>query len=111
MGAFFTALLRMLAAMVSWVVDLLKQLALDAWEMVTDLPAWCFDQMLGLVASLIGEVDLGGLDAYQNTWAGLPAEMANAAAYLGIVEAGAIIATAIGIRLVLQLIPFTRLGS
>lgn len=111
MGGFFTQLFSKLTGIAEWCVKLVQQLAKDGWEMATDVPAWCFDQVLGVVVSMVGELDLTGLDQYQNTWTQLPAEIANAAAYLGIVQAGGIIATAIGIRLLLQLIPFTRLGS
>lgn len=111
MGALFTSLFAKLTKIVEWVLALVKQLSKDAWEMVTDVPAWCFDQVLGVVVEMVGALDLSGLDQYQNTWTSLPAELANAAAYLGIMEAGVIIATAIMIRLALQLVPFTRLGS
>lgn len=111
MGGLFTALFAKLSAIVGWVIDLFKQVFLDVWEMLTDLPLWVMDQVFGLVVSIVGTLDLSALDAYANTWAALPPEIINAAAYLGIVECGAIILAAIGIRLMLQLIPFTRLGS
>lgn len=111
MGAFFTALLAKIVGFAKWVADCVLQVFVDAWELITDVPVWVFDQVCGLVVSIIAELDLSGFDAYQSTWSTLPAEIANTAAYLGIVEAGGIILAAIMIRLVLQLIPFTRLGS
>lgn len=111
MGGLFSSLFAKLAAIVEWCIELVKQLFKDGWEMVTDVPAWAFDQLLGVVVSAIADLDLSGFDSYTATWSTLPGEVLNAVAYLGVVEAAVIITTAIGIRLVLQLIPFTRLGS
>lgn len=112
MGGLFTLLLSKLTAIVAWVASLFVQVFKDVYEMLTDLPVWVFDQMLGIVASAIGELDLTALDNYTaNTWTSLPGELLNALRYLGVADASIIILTAIGIRLVLQLIPFTRLGS
>lgn len=112
MGALFSALFAKIAAVAQWCIDLVKQLAKDVYEMLTDIPVWCFDQILGLVTGAVGELDLSGLDTYTaGAWTTLPGEVINALAYLGAAEVSVIILTAIGIRLVLQLIPFVRLGS
>lgn len=74
------------------------------------LVSWVFDQLLGLVVSALSAIDLGGLNNY-NPQTGFTSEMLNIMGLIGLGEASAIIVTAIGIRLILQLIPFTRLGS
>ena len=56
------------------------------------------------------QVDLSGLQGFAPA-GGLPAEILNVMALCGVGSAVTIITTAIGIRLALQLIPFTRLGS
>lgn len=111
MGGLFTALFAKLSAIVQWVIDCIKQLAKDGWEMATDVPAWCFDQVLGVVVGALEEIDVSAFDAYSQSWGSLPGEVLNAVAYLGVGQGAAIIMAAIGIRLLLQLIPFTRLGS
>lgn len=112
MFAFFTMVLAKIAAVVKWFGDLAIQVFVDLWEIITDIPCWVFDQVCGVVISAISELDLSGLDSYTaGAWASLPAELLNVLALLGVGDAVLIIATAIGIRLVLQLIPFTRLGS
>lgn len=111
MGGLFSALFAKLSAIVEWVVSLVKQLVTDAWEMFTDVPVWAFDQLLGIVVSAVGELDLSGISGHAQSWGNLPGEVLNAVAFLGGGEAAVLIVAAIGIRLVLQLIPFTRLGS
>ena len=59
----------------------------------------------------ISAIDLSGIQPHLSAAGGLPGEILNIMSLLGVGTCVSIIAAAIGIRLVLQLIPFTRLGS
>ncbi|MOA59084.1 hypothetical protein D3C78_1836160 [compost metagenome] len=60
---------------------------------------------------MVTAVDTSGIDASLGAWGAIPAEVLNVLGLLGAGEAVAIIISAIGVRMLLQLIPFTRLGS
>ncbi|MCS4511881.1 DUF2523 family protein [Xylophilus ampelinus] len=111
MAAGFTMLLAKIAAIASWFGKLFVGVFKSLWHVVTDMWCWAFDGVLSVAVSAVNAVDLAALDAYAGTWSGLPAELIPVLSALRVGEAGAIIAAAIGIRIVLQLIPFTRLGS
>lgn len=100
-----------LLQIVEWFGALWKD-AFDAtWLMIKDAASWLVDQLLGLVVGAANLLDVSGLTSYVQEWGNVPAEVMNVLALLGIGTASAIIISAVGIRLVLQLIPFTRLGS
>ncbi|MDR7377640.1 hypothetical protein J2X19_002319 [Rhodoferax ferrireducens] len=111
MFAFFSKLLAKITAVVQWFADLGKQVFKDLWEIATDVPCWIFDKLLDVVVSAISSLDLSGLQQYGGAWGSLPSEILNILGLLGVGQAVAIITAAITIRLILQLIPFTRLGS
>ena len=110
-GEFFTALLKKITAVLVWVGELFKQIFKDLWEVVIDLWCWPFDQIMKLVKSLITSLDLSGIEGYVNAAGALPGEIVNILSLLGVGTCIAIITAAIGIRLLLQLIPFVSLGS
>lgn len=129
MGAFFTTLLQRIAqfatylkslflsvlntiaAFAQWVLDVFLQVFIDAWELLTDLPVWAFDGLLQLALSAIAALDLSGISQAVGAFGQLPAEIINMLGLIGAGEALAIITSALIIRLILQLIPFVRLGS
>lgn len=82
------------------------------WLLGTDLAAWVFEQVLNLVISILGSFNLSFdfLNVAQYIPA-LPDDVVNIMGLLGIGQALGIIFSAIVIKLVLQLIPFTRLGA
>lgn len=110
MAAAFSMLLAKIAAALAWIGDLFKAVFVALWDLLSDAASWVFDQVLGVAVSAVSAVDTSGLSAAVG-WGSLPAEVINILALLGVAQAVAIIVAAIGIRLVLQLIPFTRLGS
>lgn len=100
-----------LIQIVQWLIDLAKEVFSSAWDMVKDAFSWCFDQVLDVAISALGALDLSGLNGYTASWGALPGEIVNVMGLLGAGQAAGIIAAAVVIRLILQLIPFTRLGS
>lgn len=101
---------KIVAALV-WIGELAIEAFRSLWWVVTDLVCWAFDGFLGIAVSATSVLDLSGLTAYTSSWGSLPAQVLEVLAAIGLVPAMGIIVSAIGIRLVLQLIPFTRLGS
>ena len=83
---------------------------LTLWTMIQDAFFWIVEQILKLVESALSLIDFGTftLNPCQH---GLSSEIMNILGLIGLGEAVAIIVSAAGIRLLMQLIPFTRLGS
>ena len=94
----------------SWLYDLVIEVIYAFLDMLGDLASWLFEGMLDIAMSALSQLDLSGLQGVA-AWGDLPSEIINVLGLLGVGEAGAIIVSAIGIRLLLQLVPFTRLGS
>lgn len=111
MAAAFTMLLAKIAAVVQWVGQLWVAIFVAAWDFVRDAACWPFEQVMEVAAGAVESVDMSGLQGYTSSWGALPGEIINILGLLGVGTCSAIIAAAIGVRLVLQLIPFTRLGS
>lgn len=106
-----TLLLSKLAALAGWLGELAVAAFSAFWLMLTDLFCWAFDAFLGLAVTLVAAIDLGGLTAYTADWAGLPSWTIEAMQAVGLTSAIGIVAAAIVVRVILQLIPFVRLGS
>lgn len=111
MAAAFSTLFAKIAAVVQWFGQLFVGVFKSFWDLITDVPCWILDQVLGIAVSALGAFDMSGITASIGSFSQLPAEMINILGLLGFAEAMGIIATAITIRIGLQLIPFTRLGS
>ncbi len=111
MAAGFSMLLAKIAALAGWFGKLFVAVFKAAWDMVTDVVCWALDGVLSVAVSMVSSVDTGGIDASLGAWGSIPGEVLNVLGLLGAGEAVAIIVSAIGVRLLLQLIPFTRLGS
>ncbi len=107
----FTTLFSKIAAVVQWFADLAKAVFTAAWDLLKDGVCWVFESVLQLVATVIGSVPLEGITQNLAAFGSVPANVLEVLAALGMGTAFGIITAAIGIRLVLQLIPFTRLGS
>ena len=93
-------------------VDLMYRMVLTVYDAFKDLLLWAFDEFMGLsIFILDGVGDLfSSLDVTQYVEA-LPVETKGILALTGIGDASSMIVAAIIIRLILQLIPFVRLGS
>lgn len=98
------------SAFVKYVSDLAVNIFEAAWDMLTDMISWIIEQLLDIVVGAANSLDIGGLQGFGAGF-GLPEEIVNVMALCGVGSAVSIITAAIGVRLVLQLIPFTRLGS
>jgi hypothetical protein len=110
MIAGFTFLLAKIADAIKWFSDLFVAVFVALWDLIKDGFSWCFEQVMEVAVDAVSAIDVSGISA-AGGWGSLPAEVLNILALLGIAQATAIIVAAIGIRLVLQLVPFTRLGS
>lgn len=110
MGSLFSMLFAKISAVVQWVADLFIEVFVSLWEVVSDVFAWLFDQCFSVAVAAVNSLDTSAFNGI-NGWGALPAEITNILSLLGVGTAVTIITAAIGIRLVLQLIPFTRLGS
>ncbi|WPG38742.1 DUF2523 family protein [Variovorax sp. EBFNA2] len=111
MAAAFTMLFAKLAAIVEWIGKLAVAVFTAAWDFIRDAACWPFEQVMEIVVSAVQAVDLTPVTSSLQSWGTLPGEILNMLGLLGVGQAAAIIVASIGIRLVLQLIPFTRLGS
>lgn len=112
LGMFFSAILSKLVAMVVWVGALAVAAFVAMSDLGKDLFSWLFEQVLTVAVSAVSAVDSSGMNGFSASgWGSLPGELVNILGLLGVGTAMAIITAAIGIRLALQLIPFTRLGS
>lgn len=109
-GSFFTMLFTKITAVLAWFSALFVSVFVSIWDLVKDGFSWLFEQILTVATSAIGAIDVSGLPKL-STFGSLPAEVMNILGLLGVAQAIAVIVTAIGIRFVLQLIPFVRLGS
>lgn len=113
-GQFFTALLAKFGSALTWIGNLFKGVFVSLWHVVTDVFCWVFEGFLKILQ--------GVLDALPGTQAfsllnpaqyinGMSADMVNMIGLVRVGEGLAIILAAIAVKLVLQVIPFTRLGS
>jgi hypothetical protein len=98
-------------ALAKWIGDLAVAVFKAAWDFATDCVCWAFEQVMGLVTHILSAFDFTGLASVAGSWAGLPAGVIEVLAAVGVPTAVGMIVTALGIRLLLQLVPFTRLGS
>ncbi|KJY82424.1 VSK receptor [Vibrio galatheae] len=102
-----------------WVSDLFQQfldaiiaLFMGLSEIAKDIVYWFFDLIMTVVDTLLATaiaffepIDIG------QYMSGFPPEAAWVLAQIGLPQALGMIVSSIGIRIILQLIPFTRLGS
>jgi hypothetical protein len=111
MAAAFTMLFAKIAAVLTWIGKLWIAIFVAVWDVCKDAFSWLFEQVLKVAVTAIGALDVSGLQGYASSAGSLPGDLLNVLGLLGVGTAISIISAAIAIRLVLQLIPFTRLGS
>lgn len=107
----FTLLLAKIAALALWLGKLAALAFAAFWLLSTDLGCWVVEQLFDVAIELVNEIDVSGIEQHLSAWGSLPAEVINILGLLKVGYAAAIITTGIVIRIGLQLIPFTRLGS
>jgi hypothetical protein len=103
--------LSKIVASLRWIGELFAKVFQALWDLFQDGVCWTFDGFLSLSINILSAFDFSGLTAYAGQWAGLPSGTIEVLGAVGISQASGIVITAIGIRLMLQLVPFTRLGS
>lgn len=94
------------------IMDLIYSIYISIRDMLFDIPLWIFDEIFKLgnraIQSILQSFKPFDLSNYLTF---IPPEVSWVLSMIGFPQCLAIIASAIAIRLVLQLIPFTRLGS
>jgi len=111
LAKFFNLIIAKISAVLTWIGNLFKAVFDAGWDFIRDAACWPFDQVMEIVVSAVSAIDMSGIAGQVGAWGSLPGELLNILGLLGIGTAASIIVAAIGIRLVLQLIPFVRLGS
>lgn len=111
MGVFFTQLFAKIAAVAKWCIDLVKAIFTAGYDLLKDGACWVFDSFLAIVTAAVTALDFSQISEWTGLWAAVPAEVTQVLAAIGLGTAFSIIAAAIVVRLTMQLIPFTRLGS
>lgn len=110
-GRFFSALLAKFSAVLSWFGQLFEAVFTAAWDLIRDGACWPFEQLLSIVVSAMGALDVSGVSGALGIFHQIPAGVLEVMAAFGAGTCFSIVSAAIVIRLVLQLIPFVRLGS
>lgn len=108
---FFTMLFRKVAAFAEWIGKLWVAIFQALWDLLKDGVCWVVEQFLDLAVAAAQSLDVSGIQTGLSAWGSIPGNVLEVCAALGLGTAFSVISAAIGIRLVLQLIPFTRLGS
>lgn len=111
MGAMFTLVLSKIAAVVAWLSALAIAVFVALSDLFKDMFSWVFEQFLKVAISALSSLDLTGLTSAAQSAGTLPASFINILGLLGVGTAITIISAAIVVRITMQLIPFTRLGS
>jgi hypothetical protein len=111
MGAFFSAIIAKIVGFSEWIGRLFVAVFVAIWDFIRDAATWPFEQIMEIVQSAAESIDVSGVSGSVGVWGQLPGEVLNVLGVLGVGTAIGIISAAILIRLGLQLIPFTRLGS
>lgn len=111
-GAMMTALLAKITAFASWLITLVVAMFAAWWLLGTDLGAWLFEQVLDIAISALNSIEWNSEVFNPGSYiSALPDEVSNMMALLRLGECVAIIGAAVVVRITMQLIPFTRLGS
>ncbi|ELA9385182.1 TPA: DUF2523 family protein [Vibrio parahaemolyticus] len=95
-----------------YILKLFKQLATTIFDVVTDVFLFVLDSLMTAVIILFnGFVDLLEFMNFSEYYDYLPSEFIDGASALGLGQIFTIIISAHAIKIILQLIPFVRLGA
>lgn len=100
-----------LDSIVQWIFDLVKTAFLVLWDMLIDLFCFIVEMVLDAVVLLLEQIPVPTTWSLQNLFDVLPASVLSMLVAIGFAQALGIVLVALGIRFLLQLIPFIRLGS
>jgi hypothetical protein len=92
-------------------VGLVEKVFTSLLTMLKDVLLWVLDQLLSLVTTLLGAVDLSAISQDYGIFQQIPDSTLNMMGLCGFAQCMGIVGGAIIIRILLQLIPFVRLGS
>src|SRR5665647_2194478 len=105
LGGPFSSILAKMAAVVAWFGALAVAVCVSLWDIFKDSFCWVFEQMMSVSTSAVGSIDVSAMSGYSaQGWGALTGPIVNILGLLGVGTAIAVIASAISIRLVLQLI-------
>lgn len=106
-------LINFLSEFVNWIFALILAVVKTLVNMLQDMVLWVFDQLGHAVTFLLGLLDFDFMESttFQDAVNNLPPQVLNVFYILGLPYCLGLIVSAIFIRLFMQLIPFTRLGS
>lgn len=92
-------------------IDFMWKLLLSVFDMLKDFFIWIMESIMDIAIGLLNGVGamMSGLDIAQ--YSGLPPETAYTLNQIGLSQAMGMVITCIGIRFILQTIPFVRWGS
>nr|WP_199066962.1 DUF2523 family protein [Chromobacterium sp. ASV5] len=112
LGIFFGQVLAKFVAMAAFILALAIAVIAALWLLGTDLGVWLFEQFMDLSIYILNSIqfDFNTLNVTKYITA-LPPETQNMLGLIGVGQAIALIISAIAVRVLLQIIPFTRLGS
>lgn len=111
MSGIITAIWEAIIGLADWLLTLVKDIFTAVWDMAVDAVCYVLDECLEFVVGLVSSINVSAFAGSIGAWGGLPAEVLNVLGLIGLADCFAVIAAAIAIRLLLQLIPFVRLGS
>lgn len=105
-------LLGWLNTFLAWVLTQIEAIFGGVWDLLSDFFIFVLDKLFDLVLYIIGGMswDFGGFSPV-TYWNQLPADLINTLNLIGVPIALGMIVTALGIRFVIQMIPFVRWGS
>lgn len=104
-------ILAKIAAAVAWIGKLFVAVFVALWDFIRDAACWVFEEVLKISIAAANSVDVSAISGAGQWWSSVPADVLNIMGLIGLQYALGIVFAAILIRLVLQLIPFVRLGS
>lgn len=93
------------------ITDFFKSAMLTIFDVLKDFLYFVFDAFLGLLVFILDTIGNAFNLVNISNWINFPPEVANMIGLIGLSQAMGLIMSAIVIRMALQLIPFTRLGS
>lgn len=93
-------------------IDFLWRIVLSLYDMLKDLFIWILEQLSNVGLMVLDGVGslLSGLDV-ASYWGGIPPETAYYLNIIGLSQGLGMIITCLGIKFILQMIPFVRWGS
>ncbi|MEK7437377.1 MAG: DUF2523 family protein [Pseudomonadota bacterium] len=112
-GTGFAAwLLSWLNAFTAWILTVIASVFVGLWAMLTDLFIFVLDSLFDLVLYIVSGMSWDFTTFNPVTyWNQLPADLVSVLNMIGVPIALGMIVAALGIRFILQLVPFVRWGS